>query len=62
MFKSIKRDAVIWIRVHTTHYSMILERLFQNACWLEFLEMLISRPETEASDFHDVYTVDFAHP
>lgn len=30
---------------------MILERLFQNACWLEFLEMLTSRPGTEASGF-----------
>ena len=41
---------------------MILERLFQNACWPEFLEMLTSLAGTEASDFYYVYTVDFAHP
>lgn len=62
MFDSIRRDAVIWNWVKTTHYSMIVEKPFQNARWLEFMEILTSWPGTEASDFHYVHSVDFVHP
>lgn len=62
MFDSIRSDAMIWNWVKTTHYSVLLDKLFQNACWLEFVETLTSWPGTEAGDFPDVYPVDVAHP
>lgn len=62
MLDSIRSDAMIWNWVKTTHYSVLPNKLFQNACWLQFVEMLTSWPGTEAGDFPDVYPVDVAHP
>lgn len=62
MLDSIRSDATIWNWVKTTHYSVLLDKLFQNACWLEFVATLTSWPGTEAGDFPDVYPVDVAHP
>lgn len=46
MLDAIKKDATIWNWVKITHYSMTLERLFQNVAWLRFREILALWPGT----------------